>query len=473
MSQKSPNDVQQIFTNKYFYHDLQLRLTKALNLVLQTLVFAGTWYFVYAKTIVDPFYNVGNWAVIALFALIYFLYGRTYDAFVVSLSSVSEKFYSQVLSCLFTDGIMYFVIALLTRHFPRIMPIILCLLVQAVVAYLWSSFSFNWYFKAFPSKKTAIIYDEENDLKETINEYGLGNKFNVQKSIKADKDIVDKLFELKSFEIVFLDNVHSHERNQIIKYCIQHDIRVYILPRIGDVIMSGAEKMHMLHLPVLHLGRYSPNLEYLFLKRAFDIIVAILAFIVTSPFMLCVAIAIKATDHGPILYKQIRLTKDGREFKVMKFRSMRVDAEKDGVARLSTGEDDDRVTPVGKFIRKVRFDELPQLFNIIKGDMSIVGPRPERPEIAQQYNEELPEFAMRLQAKAGLTGYAQVYGKYNTTPYNKLEMDLMYIANPSIFEDLKIIFATIKILFESESTEGVSSGTAIASEVVKNEKSTK
>ena len=200
------------------------------------------------------------------------------------------------------------------------------------------------------------------------------------------------------------------------------------------------------------------------MKRTFDIVSAGLLFIVISPIFLVVALAIKMTDHGPVFYKQVRLTKDGWKFNVLKFRSMRVDAEKDGVARLSTGENDDRVTSVGKFIRKVRLDEIPQLLNIIKGDMSVVGPRPERPEIAKQYEEELPEFNLRLQAKAGLTGYAQVYGKYNTTPYNKLEMDLMYIANPSIFEDLKIIFATIKILFEAESTEGVVDGQATATE---------
>ena len=143
---------------------------------------------------------------------------------------------------------------------------------------------------------------------------------------------------------------------------------------------------------------------------------------------------------------------------------MRVDAEKDGVARLSTGENDPRITPIGRFIRKCRIDEFPQLINIIKGDMSIVGPRPERPEIAEQYEKEIPEFHLRLQAKAGLTGYAQVYGKYNTTPYDKLLMDLMYIAKPSFAEDLKIIFATIKILFLPESTEGISEGNTIATE---------
>ena len=181
--------------------------------------------------------------------------------------------------------------------------------------------------------------------------------------------------------------------------------------------------------------------------------------------MLATAIAIKVTDGGPVFYKQVRLTKNGKLFNVLKFRSMRVDAEKDGKARLSTGEKDDRITPVGRVIRKVRIDELPQLLNILSGSMSLVGPRPERPEIAELYEQVLPEFRLRLQAKAGLTGYAQVYGKYNTTPYDKLQMDLMYIATSSVLEDLRIIMATIKILFVPESTDGVEEGQMTAIEV--------
>ena len=171
--------------------------------------------------------------------------------------------------------------------------------------------------------------------------------------------------------------------------------------------------------------------------------------------MLVTAIAIKVGDGGPVMYTQERLTKDRKVFKMHKFRSMRVDAEKDGIARLSSGDQDDRVTPVGRFIRKVRIDELPQLFDVLAGNLTLVGPRPERPEIAAQYEKTIPEFAFRLQAKAGITGYAQVYGKYNTSPYDKLQMDLMYIANPSIVQDIEIIFATIKIIFLPESTEGV------------------
>jgi lipopolysaccharide/colanic/teichoic acid biosynthesis glycosyltransferase len=177
--------------------------------------------------------------------------------------------------------------------------------------------------------------------------------------------------------------------------------------------------------------------------------------------MAVVAIAIKAYDGGPALYKQTRLTKDGKHFKILKFRSMRVDAEKDGVARLAA-EKDDRITPIGKVVRACRFDELPQLFNILKGDMTIVGPRPERPEIASKYEEVLPSFRLRLQVKAGLTGTAQVYGKYNSTPYDKLEMDLLYIKNMSLFEDIKLMFATIRILFLKDSTSGVEAGQVTA-----------
>ena len=266
---------------------------------------------------------------------------------------------------------------------------------------------------------------------------------------------------LDGMQTVFLSGIHSHDRNIILKYCVANNINVFMVPRIGDVIMSGAWHMHMFHLPMLRVGRYMASPEYLFVKRAMDIVLSLIALVITSPIFLVTAIAIKS-DGGPAFYKQVRLTKDGRPFEIMKFRSMRVDAEKDGVARLSTGDKDDRITPVGHIIRKCRIDELPQLINILKGDLSICGPRPERPEIAAQYCEEMPEFALRLQAKAGLTGYAQVYGKYNTTPYDKLQMDLMYIAHPSIIEDLKIMLATVKILFMPESTEGVSEGQTTA-----------
>ena len=170
--------------------------------------------------------------------------------------------------------------------------------------------------------------------------------------------------------------------------------------------------------------------------------------------MLLVALAVKLYDGGPVLYKQVRCTIGGKEFKILKFRSMRVDAEKDGVARLAAKKDD-RITPVGRFIRACRLDELPQLWNIFKGEMSFIGPRPERPQLISEYEKEMPEFVFRMKVKAGLAGYAQVYGKYNTTPYDKLKLDLTYIENYSVWLDLKLMLLTLKILFKPDATEGV------------------
>ncbi len=439
-----------------------LRVVKFINVVLMTALFGTCWYLAYADHIRSPFYNRGNWVMIAIFAVLYLVYGRVYDAFKVSLYRISEMIYSQILSLLLSDAILYVVIWLLNKDIPPVWPLLLCAAVQSLAAVAWSYAAHKWYFRFFPARRTAIIYDRRAGMEQLIREYGLEKKFRVVATARVEDCLCDEMKLLKGMQAVFLCGIHSHERNLILKYCVARDIQVYMLPRIGDLLISSAKPMHLFHLPVLQVTRYEPSPEYLFCKRLLDILFSGAALLVLSPVMLGFAIAIKAYDGGPIFYKQRRLTQDGKIFMVHKFRSMRVDAEKDGVARLSTGDKDDRITPVGRLIRKVRIDELPQLLDILRGDMSLVGPRPERPEIAVQYEKELPEFALRLQAKAGLTGYAQVYGKYNTTPYDKLQMDLMYIAHPSLMEDLRIMFATIKILFIPESTEGVAEGQTTA-----------
>lgn len=441
-----------------------LRIAKFINVILIAGVFAAGWMLYYAEHTDAPYYAKGNYLVIALFALVYAMYGHIYDAFLVSIVRISEMIYSQGLAAFISDGILYIVCWLLTKHLPAIWPLVLVYIGQLMLTVLWSCLIHRWYFKVFSAKRTAVIYDKREGVEQLLKEYGLDKKFQVLHVVSAAKCLEAQEDILASMEAVFLCGVHSHERNQILKYCVKNNISVYVIPRIGDVLMSSAKRMHMLHLPILLVNRYNPPIEYVLVKRFLDLLFSGVALIILSPVFAVTAIVIKVTDGGPVFYKQRRLTKDGREFDVLKFRSMRVDAEKDGVARLSTGDKDDRITPVGRFIRKVRIDELPQLINILKGEMTIVGPRPERPEIAAQYEEELPEFALRLQAKAGLTGYAQVYGKYNTTPYDKLQMDLMYISKPSILEDMRIIFATIKILFVPESTEGVKEGQTVAGE---------
>lgn len=441
-------------------YDVPVRICKVLNVILMALCFAAVWYGYYADRALVKYYRRGDWVVIFLFAILYFGFCRSYDAFHISTSPISELIYSQGLSLVIADFALYMVIWLLSLHMPNVLPMLLVLAAQLLVSVLWAFLSHKWYFSNYRPRETAVVYDAREGMESLIGEYGLERKFRIEHVLQV-KECLENLSGLDGCDTVFLAGIHSHDRNIILKYCMYRGIRVYVIPRVGDVIMGGAKQIHMFHLPMMQIERYHPIPEYVLAKRFFDILLSGIALIVLSPFILVTAIAVKS-DGGPALYKQKRLTKDGRVFNVLKFRSMRVDAEKDGVARLSTGDKDDRITPVGKIIRKIRFDELPQLFNILRGDMSIVGPRPERPEIAAQYEKEMPEFALRLQAKAGLTGYAQVYGKYNTTPYDKLLMDLTYIGRPSLWEDFKICLATVKILFMPESTEGVAEGQTTA-----------
>ena len=447
---------------------LHLRLVKLMAAVLVALPFVLCWYLYYADAMYTPFYKKGHWLVIALFAAVYTVLARIYDAFRISTNRVADMVYSQSLSAFLADCILYVVIWLLMRHLPNPLPGMAAFATQVLLVTGWSLWAQRWYFRHFPPKKSAVVFDKHYGIESLVHEYGLEKKFDIRLIIGVT-ECTENIRMLDGMETVFISGVQSHDRNVILKYCVANGIPVYVLPRIGDIILSGAERVHMFHLPMLRVDRTLNSPENAAVKRCFDLLVSTVALVIASPVMLVTAVAIKLGDGGPVFYKQARLTKDGKIFHVLKFRSMRVDAEKDGVARLSTGDKDDRITPVGRIIRKVRIDELPQLLNILDGSMSVVGPRPERPEIAEQYEKELPEFRLRLQVKAGLTGYAQVYGKYNTSPYDKLQMDLMYIANPTILEDLRILVATIKILFMPESTEGVAAGQTTAAKEEKEE----
>lgn len=431
-------------------------VVKMVNIVLLMIPFLICWTLHYEPRTT----TVGSKQVSVLVMITYFLicyyFEERLDCFRVSILQIRDAIFGEVLATMITDIIMYILIWMLSIHLPNLIPGLITWGGQCVIGVIWAFVMHQSYFSTHPPLRTIVIYDERMGMENLIHTYGLEKRFNI-KTVYPVESIMDKLEVMEEFDAAFLCGIHSRERNIILKHCINHKIKLFMIPRIADVMMRGSEQIHMLHLPILKTQRYKPSIEYQIIKRTMDIVVSGIATIVLSPLFLITAIAVKS-DGGPAFYKQKRLTKDGKVFEILKFRSMRVDAEKYSGAVLAAGENDPRITKVGRIIRACRLDELPQLLNILKGDMSLVGPRPERPELQKEIEKEVPEFGLRLQAKAGLTGYAQVYGKYNTTFYDKLLMDLMYISKPSILEDLTIMLATVKILTSKESTEGVGEG---------------
>lgn len=428
-------------------------VVKMVNIVLLMIPFVICWTLYYEPRTTTVGSKRVSVLVMIIFFLICYYFGQRLDCFRVSILQIRDVIFGEVLATMITDIIMYILIWMLSIHLPNLIPGLITWGGQCVIGVIWAYVMHQSYFSTHPPLRTIVIYDERMGMENLIHTYGLEKRFNI-KTVYPVESIMDKLEVMEEFDAAFLCGIHSRERNIILKHCISHKIKLFMIPRIADVMMRGSEQIHMLHLPILKTQRYKPSIEYQIIKRTMDIVVSGIATIVLSPLFLITAIAVKS-DGGPAFYKQKRLTKDGKVFEILKFRSMRVDAEKYSGAVLSAGENDPRITKVGRIIRACRLDELPQLLNILKGDMSLVGPRPERPELQKEIEKEVPEFGLRLQAKAGLTGYAQVYGKYNTTFYDKLLMDLMYISKPSILEDLTIMLATVKILTSKESTEGV------------------
>ena len=434
---------------------LKMRGLKLTHLFISEGLFILCWRLYYNGRYTEVYHLKGDLILYALYATLLFLMNRTYDGYSVGYRKEYDNTYSQTLAAVITAGIIWAISLLMYMKLTNPLPLLGLCLVQFLWNITWCLTAKKAYSTLHIHQKTVVIYDDDKDL-DRLEEIGqLKHKFIVQKYIKNPQDYKELEKELKEFEAVVISGVNATLRNRIVKYCIETRTLVYFAPHVDDIIIQGASHMRYFSVPILSVRRAEPTLEYLFLKRTFDIVMSALGLIVLSPFIGITALAVKLYDHGPVIYKQVRLTKDRKEFIIFKFRSMSTDAEIDGVARLSTGENDNRITPVGKIIRACRADELPQLWNILMGSMSIVGPRPERPDIFTQYEEEIPAFSLRLQVKAGLTGYAQVYGKYNTNPYDKLEMDLMYINKMSFVEDLRLIFATVRVLFMKGSTEGI------------------
>lgn len=436
---------------------------KFTHLLIFSIIYAYVWNNYCSKEMAIPYFRRGDMLVVIIYVFLMYIFSNFYGGYKVGSLRISEIIYSQVLSLFFVNIITYFQLSLIARHLIYAGPLLLMTLVQIPVIILWAYVSNRIYFHLYPPHKMILVYGSKSAVNLVYKMSLRYDKYRICTAVNADEGLDAVLEKVNQYPCVVICDVHDPVRSKLLKYCFQHSIRVYLTPRMSEIITRSADTIHLFDTPLLLCRNQGITLEQRLAKRLMDLLISCAGLLLASPLMIITALAIKLCDGGPVLFKQDRLTIGGKVFSVYKFRSMYQDAEKDGVARLAS-QHDGRITPVGKIIRKVRLDELPQLLNVLKGDMSIVGPRPERPEIAQAYEQEMPEFNFRLKVKAGLTGYAQVYGKYNTTPYDKLMMDLVYINSYSLILDLKLMLMTIKILFLPESTEGVAEGTLLANE---------
>ena len=432
-------------------------LLSLIGLILQTAVYGYLWYNIYFPYISYrlPFWQKGHWLLILLYFALLTLFSQTYGGTKIGYLKGTDVFFSQFFALLCVNIISYIQLSLMALTLLRPSYMLWAAAVQLAIAAVWTFLCQKVYQRLFPPRKLLLIYGER-PIQDIMGKFASRpDKYDIVKSMNLMEGLPAIYDEITAgYGGIVLWDIPTSVRNDLLKYCYSKYIRVYLMPKISDVIIRGADPVHLFDTPIFLTREYSMTIEQRIVKRLIDVVCSLILIVLASPFMLITALAVKLYDHGPVLYKQVRCTTGGKEFKILKFRSMRVDAEKDGVARLAS-QNDSRITPVGKFIRKVRLDELPQLFNILKGDMSFIGPRPERPEIIKQYMEDMPEFAFRMKMKAGLAGYAQVYGKYNTTPYDKLKLDLFYIENYTVWLDLKLMLLTLKILFKPESTEGI------------------
>lgn len=428
-------------------------LEGCLEVAILTIAYYLVWRNGYPGGIFPNYFGNGKYVLIGVYGLLIVVLFNNFDGFMFGYLRLSEVIISQCIAVAIANFITFWQLCLIANVVITPIPILILTAIEAGIIFICCYLYVFLYHKLYAPKNMVMIYGSENAVYLKFKMDTRRDKYHITKLISVDEGVEAICRQLDVYDAVIINDVGAEVRNDILKYCYEHRIRAYVSPKVTDIVIRGATEICLFDTPLLLVRGRGLTVTQKVIKRALDILLSVIAMIVASPIMLLVALAIKCEDGGPVFYRQDRVTLNGKVFSILKFRSMIVNAEKDGKSQPATGRDP-RITKVGNIIRATRIDELPQILNILKGDMSIVGPRPERVEHVEKYTRELPEFTYRLKVKGGLTGYAQIYGKYNTSAYDKLRLDLMYIENYSILLDIKLILLTIRIILKKESTEG-------------------
>ena len=404
------------------------------------------------------FKNKGNWLIAICFFLILGIMLHVFKGVKIGYYKIGSLLVSQLLSLICTHLIVTVQMILMIGKVAlilRIVKVMLWLLVWNWVSMLCITLIFTPVYNIlFPPYEILLIYGNyKNNLRDKI--LTRSDRYTIKKDMHF-KDLAEKgINELLDYDGVILNDIPSKKKNEILKFCFDNGIMVYFTPKIPDIFVKEAEEVDVFDTPLFLCKNIGLSITQRIVKRGMDIVISIVVLILTFPLVVLSALAIKLEDGGSVIYSQERCSINGKTFRLYKLRSMKVNAESEGGVQLAK-KSDSRITRTGSFLRMTRLDELPQLVNILRGDMSFVGPRPERPEFVEKNCQKIPEFKYRMKVKAGLTGYAQVYGKYNTSFLDKLKLDLLYIEKYSVLIDIQIILMTLKIILMKENAEGIS-----------------
>ena len=432
-----------------------LKLALMLVLILITAyLFFNTWVYTYNEMLRMPYIMKGNYFLTLVYTVLYIIFLTIYEGFGIDQKKLSSVLYALTLTVVTTNILIYLVgiIPAAAIGFMPILPLITLTIKDFVALIIWSLISKKIFKMLYPPTPMLLISNQENENAaiEKFNErkdiYNIVDSISVERPFNEIKDKCDK------FSNVVIGDIPSELRNDIIKYCFNNSINIYALPKLSDILMKYSEDLYSFDAPMYYSSNEGITLMNEIIKRAFDIVFSLIVLIIFSPLFLLVSILIKIEDGGNVFFMQERVTKDNKIFNIIKFRSMCMDADKHGVR--PTGVVDDRITKIGNIIRKTHFDEFPQFINVLIGDMSVVGPRPERKEHVALYTQDIKEFEFRLKVKAGITGLAQIYGRYNTSAYDKLKLDLIYIKSFKFIFDIEIILKTLQVVFLKEKSEG-------------------
>lgn len=424
-----------------------------LEVIILSIIYYIVWKNGYDSGVFPAYAGGGKFVLMGIYGILVYVFFHNTEGFQFGNLRKMDLILAQGIALCIINFITYFQLSLIANRLINPIPILILMLIDMVVALVLIVVYTKIYYSLYAPHQMIMIFGTEDAVSLKIKMDSRTDKYQVAKLMPVEDGFEAICEEIVNYDAVVLNDVSAQMRNDILKFCYQNQIRVYVAPKVTDIMMRGARNISSFDTPLFLVKGTGLNIGQRAIKRTIDVLISLIVTVIALPILLLVALAIKVEDRGPVFYTQERVTRGGKVFKILKFRSMIVDAEKDGLSIPATGGDP-RITKVGRFIRATRIDELPQILNILKGDMSIVGPRPERVEHVEKYSKEIPEFEYRLKVKGGLTGYAQIYGKYNTSAYDKLRLDMLYIENYSVALDIKLILLTLRVMLQKESTEG-------------------